>query len=79
MDLFKINGKTYLATQYKVGKDQIWKDGSGRDANDGIWYGSVLGFYTNINMTLVFKTKEELRNFIRDTKTSNISLTFYDP
>ncbi|WP_300733617.1 hypothetical protein [Pseudomonas sp.] len=79
MHLFKIEGKEYLATEYKVGKDQIWKEGSGRDSDNGKWYGSILGFYTNLNITLVFKDRQEVRQFVKDTRKSAINVSYYDP
>lgn len=79
MDLIKINGNGYLVTIYKPGYAQIWKPGTGRDSNDGKWYGSILGYYTNIKATVYFENENEVQQFIKDTRKSNIVVEFYDP
>ena len=79
MELVKIQGKPYLVTVYKPKYAQIWKDGSGRDTNDGNWYGSILGYYTNLGMTVYFKDDTQVQQFIQDTRTPKITVEFYDP
>lgn len=79
MDLLKIEGKTYLYTSYVPGFNQTWNAGTGRSSADGVWRGSILGFYTDLEFSIAFQNKEELSQFIKDTKKGRIMLDFYDP
>lgn len=79
MELIKIQGKPYLVTVYKPKYDQIWKEGSGRDTNDGNWYGTILGYYTNLDVTVYFENDTQVQQFIQDTRRPDITVEFYNP
>lgn len=79
MNLIEINDKPYMTiTLYELNKDQLWKEGSGRNPNDGVWYGTLLGNFTNLAVEVFPLNGNQLAQLESDLLSGNIKVKFYD-
>lgn len=78
MELCLINGKAYFLTAYGLEKAQLWKEGSGRNPNDGEWYGSLLGNFTNLELEVFIVDQEQMQALETDLLSGDILVQFYD-
>lgn len=77
--LFKMNGKQYNnIISYRLGKEQLWAEGSGRSYGDGSWSGVILGNFTKPMVQLYFESPQELADFEQELLSGNINVEFYD-
>lgn len=77
--MLTINGKTYdKIVEYKLEKNQLWAEGSGRSYGDGSWNGTVLGNFTKPMVSLYFETPQELADFENVLVSGAIQVSYYD-